>query len=207
MNIKKRAVIIGGGDIGDYAYIKSLVTPTDYIVCADSGYDHALAMGLAVDLAVGDFDSVRNMPPEGIRITFPSKKDKTDTEIALDAVRGKGYGEFLFLGCLGDRFDHSLGNVLLLVSCLKQNERACIVNERNAVYITDSSIEMDIKKGQVVSLLPLADCEGVVTHNLEYPLRGDKLPLGTGRGISNVAVGDGAGVSISKGLLMVTVVS
>ena len=202
---KNRAIIISGGEIRDYAYIKSLIKETDYIICADSGYDHALKMGVMPDLAVGDFDSAQNVPPEEIRLAFPPKKDFTDTELALDVARERGFREMLFLSVTGSRIDHSLANVLLLKSCLEREETAYIVNEHNAAYIMDArkNIELDVEKGQVVSLLPLENCEGVATQNLEYALTNATLCVGTTRGISNIATSNTISVSIKSGCLLV----
>jgi thiamine pyrophosphokinase len=41
-----RAVIISGGAITDYDYIKAQIMSGDTIICADSGYNHAVKMGL-----------------------------------------------------------------------------------------------------------------------------------------------------------------
>ena len=57
-----RAVIIGGGYIGDHAYIKSKIKPDDYIICADAGYDHAVKMGIEPNILIGDFDSIADLP-------------------------------------------------------------------------------------------------------------------------------------------------
>ena len=59
MTCKNRAVIISGGTIRDYSHIKQLIRETDFVICADSGYDHALKMGISSNLVVGDFDSAR----------------------------------------------------------------------------------------------------------------------------------------------------
>ncbi|HEV7762326.1 MAG TPA: hypothetical protein VGO78_25130, partial [Acidimicrobiales bacterium] len=50
-------VVVSGG--GPPAADAAADLPADaYVIAADSGLDHALALGLHVDLAVGDMDSV-----------------------------------------------------------------------------------------------------------------------------------------------------
>ena len=69
-----RAVIITGGSIQNYPAIKQYIQPNDYIICADSGYDHAVKMEITPNLLVGDMDSIHaDLPTENIRI-FPAKK-------------------------------------------------------------------------------------------------------------------------------------
>ena len=207
MTIKNRAVIISGGEIRDYGYIKSLLKEADFIICADSGYDHALKMDIMPDLAVGDFDSVQNVPPKDITRTFPAKKDFTDTELALNIARELGFKDILFLAVIGSRVDHSLANVLLLKSCVKHEETACIVNENNAGYIIEprKSMQLGVEKGQTVSLLPLEDCDGVTTQGLEYVLRNATLLMGTTLGISNVALNNDINISLNRGCLLVVI--
>ena len=59
------------------------------------------------------------------------------------------------------------------------------------------------KKGYEVSLIPLtSDCEGVSTEGLAYPLKNERLPYGSTRGISNVMLGEKASVTVSGGILI-----
>ena len=62
------------------------------MIAADGGVDRALALGLHVDVAIGDFDSVTAAglaaaEAAGARIErHPAAKDATDLELALDAA-------------------------------------------------------------------------------------------------------------------------
>ena len=190
----------------DYAYIKSLFCDEDYVICADSGYDHAMKMGISVDLAVGDFDSAKHMPPKEIMRVFPERKDFTDTELALGAARELGFCNFMFLAATGTRLDHSLANILLLKSCAERGENACIVNEHNAVYALGQGVqtlELCVDVGQIVSLVPIESCTSVTVQGLEYPLNNAGLSVGTSLGVSNAAVCGIVSVSIASGLLLV----
>ncbi len=58
--------------------------------------------------------------------------------------------------------------------------------------------------GDTVSLIPLdTRVEGIVTRDLEYPLRDEDLLRGTTRGVSNVMTAPRAEVRWRKGLLLV----
>ena len=88
------------------------------MIAADSGVDLALALGLAVDRAIGDFDSVPTpgWPRRGggARIErHPAAKDATDLELALDAAIALEPARILVIGCAGGRLDHLLGHLLL----------------------------------------------------------------------------------------------
>ena len=120
-----KAVIFAGGSIDSYKKVKKYLEGSSLIICADSGVEHAFNMGIEPDLLVGDMDSISSVSLEkanklGIeRQQFPSEKDCTDTELALDIALKKGADEAIILGALGDRPDHSLANIFLMVGFKK----------------------------------------------------------------------------------------
>jgi len=200
-----RAVIIGGGRVTDYELLKGQIKENDTIICADSGYDHAVKMGLSVSAVVGDFDSIKSIPQDVTAIKYPSKKDMTDTELAIEYARGKGFNDFLLIAMTGSRLDHTLANILLLKGFLGRNEHAVILDEHNKIMLTDSVLHLCEPTGSIVSLLPLSDCHGVSTENFEYPLHNASLLRGTTLGISNIMTTQHAAVSLNEGLLLVVV--
>ena len=203
----KRAAIICGGSIEDYIYIKNYILRfnPDIIICADSGYSHAVNMQLDVDLIVGDFDSLENIPRNIKTVRYPAKKNYTDSEIALSHARKSGAASLLFTGATGSRADHTLTNIMMLNDCLSRGEDAEIVDEHNIIRLTDTSVKLTGEKNSLVSLVPLCDCFGVTTSGLAYPLCDDVLRVGEGRGISNVMSGTEACVKLSEGRLAVII--
>lgn len=200
-----RATIICGGTIKDYSYIKQQIRDDDIIICADSGYDHAVKMKLKVDLLVGDFDSITNIPEDVENIQYPTRKDQTDVEIALDHARKMKFNEFLLLGATGSRIDHTLTNIMILKDCMSRGESAQIVDEHNKVMITSSRLDINESKGDIISLIPITDCFGVSTKNLEYPLEQATLYVGKGLSVSNVMLEDCARIEVNEGILLVIV--
>ena len=200
-----RAVIITGGSIQNYPAIKQYIQPNDYIICADSGYDHAVKMEITPNLLVGDMDSIHaDLPTENIRI-FPAKKDDTDTEIAISAALKQGCDDILILGGIGSRMDHTLANILFLKKIHDQKISAKIVNENNEIRLMGSqeNITLQGHPGDLLSLIPITDCIGVTNKGFEYPLIQEDLPLGTTRGVSNVFLSDTGSISLQNGLLLV----
>ena len=133
-----RCVIISAGKIEDYNSTKKLINKNDVIVCADGGYIHAKNMGLKVDCVIGDFDSSKEPETEN-KIVLPVEKDVTDTFYCVDEYTKKGYKNFLILGCLGGRFDHSYSNVLLLKYLLKNGCNAVLQDESNKIYLIEEN--------------------------------------------------------------------
>ena len=96
-----RAVIISGGRIADYEYIKARIKSSDTIICADSGYNHATKPGIMPSIIVGDFDSIGEIPDDITCMRYPTRKDLTDTEIAIEYARDKGFQGYLILAGTG----------------------------------------------------------------------------------------------------------
>ncbi len=90
----RTALVFAGGERPPPSAVDGLLA-ADVVIAADSGLGHALALGCAVDLVVGDLDSVdpddarRARRPAGAVVEqHPADKDATDLELALDAARG-----------------------------------------------------------------------------------------------------------------------
>lgn len=195
-----RAVIIGNGDIKDYDYAKSKIKQDDFIICADGGYNHALRMGIKPDLLIGDFDSAEGFEAVEDRIEYPARKDFTDGELAVEYAAAHGYDEVVLMAMTGDRFDHTIADILLLERC----KNGVLIDDNNEIYMLRDKLEINGRKGQIISIIPLCgDAEGLVTDGLEYPLSGETLRFAQTRGISNVMTQNKCTVSIKRGMALI----
>src|SRR5919108_5036657 len=116
-------VVSGGGAPSAEAVASVLPVPAGvFVVAADSGLDHALGLGLRVDVVVGDLDSVSATGLEAAAASgtaverHPEAKDATDLELALDVAVARGARRILVLGPDGGRFDHVLAGAALLAA-------------------------------------------------------------------------------------------
>lgn len=181
------------------------------VVAADRGAARALAFGFEPDLVVGDLDSIdqatlaelrqRRVPIE----VHPRDKDATDGQLAIDRALAWRPSYLLLIGFLGGpRLDQALASVLLLAQV---QARAIVLDERNECQLVRPGGDhmWRTQSGEVDSLIPIgADVDGVSTRGLRWPLVRDRLVLGDTRGISNEPSAEEAGVSIARGLLLVT---
>ena len=67
----------------------------DLIICADKGFENMEKAGVKPHIALGDFDSVKILDNEIPIIKYPSEKDVTDTEIAVEYAMEKGTTEIM----------------------------------------------------------------------------------------------------------------
>ena len=179
------------------------------VIAADGGIDRALALGLRVDVAVGDFDSVT---AEGLAAAkaagalierYPTAKDATDLELALDAALALEPARILVVGTDGGRLDHLLGSVLLLAGERYAGVEVDALLGSSSVHVVRRERSLTGSPGDFVSLLPVhGAAEGVTTEGLAYPLSRETLPAGTSRGISNVLTGTVARITVERGCLL-----
>ena len=115
MKKMKRCVIVGGADINNYSFIREKLCADDYVVFCDSGLKHLEQLQARPSLIVGDFDSHENPRLDVETIILPCEKDDTDTVFAVKEAIKRGFDEFLLIGVVGARLDHTLGNVSILL--------------------------------------------------------------------------------------------
>jgi len=207
-----RAVIFANGGLRRPDFLLRLLRADDWIVAADGGARHCLALGLTPSLLIGDFDSLpetarRRLVAAGTpSLRFPEAKDQTDLELALTHAVRHGADEILVAGALGDRWDHSLANLTLGLS--PSLASASITFDDGTVFIAflraGQTRTLRGRRGDLVSLIPLhGDAGEVETRGLQYPLSGETLAFGSTRGVSNVLEGEQAVVAVGSGSLVV----
>ncbi len=204
-----QAVIIAHGRFRPSAALRDLVAKADLLICADGGLRHARALGRPPQIVIGDFDSLPRRLASWARrhgaefVQYPEGKDKTDTELALDAAAARGATAVDLIAAMGGRRDHSLANLLLLVTAGRRGLRARIHDGRALVFLIAGDHPLAARVGNTVSLLSLSETsEGVSTVGLRYPLENGVLTLGSSRGISNEVISTPASVRVRSGLLL-----
>lgn len=201
-------LIFAGGESTPRALLEELPT-ADLVVAADSGYDLAVAHGLAVDVLVGDMDSIRTDPiPRHVIVERHSAdKDKTDLELALGRVVVERPERVVVVGGAGGRLDHELATAALLTS-----ERWVGIDEIDWVTARGWShvvrgrrlIHGDV--GSIVGLIPMGGpALGVTTRGLRWDLSGAVMQHGTTLGVSNILTSPVADIRVNEGCLLVVV--
>lgn len=204
-------VIVLGGSAPDPRAVALL--PADrFVVAADSGLDHACDLGLAVDLVVGDLDSVSpaglaRAAAGGVAVErHPVDKDAIDAELALAAACQRGAEHVVVLTGGGDRLDHLLAGLALLARPDLRGRRveAWVGPAHLLALQGPAQAELSGHPGELVTLLPVhGSAHGIVTDGLRYPLHRETLDAGSSRGVSNALTGGLAHVAVEQGALLV----
>ncbi len=206
-----KCAIITGGKICDYQFTQKYLGEVDYIICVDGGIRHLKFLNkVKPNVILGDFDSCDKKELESLKnkhintLTFPTKKDKTDTELALDYAIDLGYKEIIIFGAIGTRMDHTLANIHILKKALEKDVICYLINMDNIVQLVNKEIVMKNNFLTYLSLIPLTTrVKGIVTQGLAYPLKNSELTIGLSLGISNEIVDDTATISVKEGILIV----
>lgn len=206
-----RVVIFAGGSYSISKAMLAAIVSADMYIAADSGAAAALSQGCIPAFVVGDFDSLDDITMQSLReqgsqiIPVAVEKDETDTELAVQLAIEQGASEITLLGALGgERFDHTMANILLLAGF--ETPPLHIIDGPSTCWLLRAPGSTSIvgSEGDLLSLLPLTgDARGIQTRGLYYPLRGETLYFGKPRGVSNVLTEERAEVSLESGLLLV----
>ena len=206
-----KCVIIASGDLEYTNNIIKIIKDTQLIICADGGARHLRALDILPHVMIGDFDSIA--PDDKLyfkknkvkTITFPSKKNQTDSELCVSWALENNATDITLLGVTGVRLDHTLANIFLLKKLAGLQIPARIINKNNEIHIVTNFIKLKGRPKDLLSIIPVTQkVTGVTLKGLEYPLENATLKMGSSLGISNSFKGNYACVSLEKGILIVT---
>ena len=185
--------------------------PADaFVIAADSGYTHAIAMGFVPNELVGDMDSITAVDLSDARDSntlisqFPTDKDLTDTEIAIASAIAHHSTHITVVSGGGDRFDHVLGMVHSLASCALTVDTTLLIGTARVSYATyTKEFRINTQPGNTISLIPIGGAATGTTTGLQWELDNDTLQSFASRGVSNIATGDSVLISVTDGSIAV----
>ena len=210
MNIKQKetktaALILNGpitgGDKGLSVILKNhMPAPSDYILCADGGYNLANKAGIRCDAVIGDMDSASGISPDIKQILFDRDKDKTDGQLAAEHLLNAGYKRINIYGALGGRPDHVAANINLLALIHERGGEPVIYDKDIEIYFVSDYLEFECMKDDIISVLPYTDkITFKESEGLLYPLKDLTIERFSSRGISNKAAGDKVSIVVKEG--------
>ncbi|RFU63324.1 thiamine diphosphokinase [Peribacillus glennii] len=182
----------------------------------DRGVYTLLENGITPRAAFGDFDSVSETELEAIQNEmrdihlYPSEKDETDLEIALNWAISQNPAKLYIFGATGGRLDHLLANVQMLL-------REDILDKKPAseIFIIDKTNILTVKRPGIhqlkgysekkyVSFVPATnEVKGITLKGFKYPLKNRDIKMGSTLCISNELISECGTFSFSEGILMV----
>lgn len=198
------ALILANGAPPSKRLFRMYRTKADCFVCADGGANSAARWGMRPDVIIGDLDSIQSATVRKfsrVRMIRIADQNSTDLEKALSWTLRKGYRRVVVLGATGGRLDHLAGN---LSAIGKFSVRASIrfVDGDGTLQAVGRGLTFKARPGNIVSLIPLSRCTGIVTRGLKWELRGETLELGKRESTSNVARTGSVSIKVHRGNLL-----
>ncbi len=207
MKKAKKCIVWANGKSPKKKTIQKLISlGYDTIICADGGANSAYCYGFAPDYIVGDFDSVK---PEVLKkfkekaeIIHIKRQNDTDVEKALKLAIKKKFVKVALIGSTGDRIDHSLCNLGLLLKYFGKIDLK-LIHEKSVAYVRSGEYSFQAKAGETISIYAFDEKTKITSKGLKYPLRKLSLPFGQKESTSNEAVSENVELKIEDGKALI----
>lgn len=197
-----RVLILANGDPPDQNALAQLREEHDVFVAADGALNR-LPASLRPDVTLGDFDSLDPRYRTGVlraNLQHVEDQERSDLQKALDFAMGLGPSQVTLVGVWGDRSDHSLVAVSLLVfySDLAPLQ---IVRGKERLWLAGQYDAVAGSPGDTLSLIAFTPASGVNLSGVRWPLEEAELLPGS-RGVSNELTEEIARLSVRHGTVI-----
>ena len=204
-------LIVAGGVKPKDEIINYYSEQCELIIGVDKGCNYLFEAKVKPNYIVGDFDSsnlevIGEMVREGVvKYQYQCEKNFTDSEEAFELGISKNAKRIIFLGATGQRFDHTLGNLGLLLKALKSGVLSEIVDDRNKMFlINENTVIKRDKEYKYISFLAYnSRVEEFSIKGAKYNLDKYTLEIGDSRTVSNEFITDEIRLELSNGTILV----
>ncbi|MBE6239387.1 MAG: thiamine diphosphokinase [Bacteroidales bacterium] len=182
----KTVVIICDGRFPKSEYPRYLIRTADFIICCDGALQKFLRASVSVfgekrlpDVVVGDMDSLspslrRRHSDIIVQIDEQEHNDQTKAfRWALENV--PGISQIYILGATGEREDHTIGNVSLLMEYARTYDLeemgigVEMISDHATIFAATDTFEMDCGEGRRVSIFSPDNSLRIRSEGLEWP--------------------------------------
>ncbi len=198
----KRLMVFLAGELCDEDAVCRLIGTNSFdFYAADAGYLLAQKFAVTPKEVFGDFDSMPMPKLPDIRV-FPTEKDQTDSEIALDLAIENGYREIWMIAPFGGRLDHTYANLCLLEKAIKNGVTLYLYDGRNQTCLLQKGVT-EISSGyRYYSFFPWKDKATISLKGFKYPLDRYQLISSSPLAISNESASDNMSIEVHEGTVL-----
>ena len=194
-----KCIIIGAGSFNNPKIIKE---KDDLLICADGGYLYARKQDLKVDLLVGDFDSLKDIPLDVQTVKLNKIKDETDLYIAIEEGIKRGYQTFDIYGALGGRIEHTIANIQILANLKIKGLTAKLIDDKTIVEMLSTGTYIYNERCGYISLFSYTKESTITIKNLLYEVNNKTISNEFPLGIDNEFIGKESTVTVHNGLVL-----
>lgn len=182
----KTVVIICDGRFPKSEYPRYLIRTADFIICCDGALQKFLRASVSIfgekrlpDVVVGDMDSLspalrRRYSDIIVQIDEQEHNDQTKAfRWALENI--PGISQIYILGATGEREDHTIGNVSLLMEYARTYDLEGMgigvemISDHATIFAATDTFEMDCGEGRRVSIFSPDNSLRIRSEGLEWP--------------------------------------
>ena len=182
----KTVVIICDGRFPKSEYPRYLIGNADFVVCCDGAMQKFLRNSEAIfgekrlpDVVVGDMDSLspalrKKYSDIIVQIDEQEHNDQTKAfRWVLENI--EGIEQIYILGATGEREDHTIGNISLLMEYARMYDLGAMginvemVSDHATIFAVTDTFEMDCGEGRRVSIFSPDNSLRIKSEGLEWP--------------------------------------
>ncbi len=193
--MKNTGCIFVNGDFTDKEFYMQVISNCELIIAADGAANSLKKLEITPDIIIGDMDSIEEKVFSYYKnknvsmLKYPVKKDKTDTELAIDEMADKGYKDVLMMGFAGGRIDHMLGNIGMCSYAASVGVNLKLTDEKTVIFLAiKGRTVIEAAKKSTISFISYGGPAKIKKlTGFEYSLENYCLLPGSTRCISNAA--------------------
>jgi thiamine pyrophosphokinase len=203
----KKCIIIANGKspskkVVEYFYKKEFNT----IICADGGANSAKKIGIIPNFIIGDLDSISLSTLKYFKdkstIIQIKRQNDTDVEKCLKFAIKKGFKEAILLGVTGDRLDHTICNLGIVIKFFNKIKIYLTAESSFLTPINNDTI-IKSKIGETISIYAFDKNTRITSIGLKYHLNKTALPFGVRESTSNVSSSNKVKLKVSGGIIFI----
>lgn len=182
----KTVVIICDGRFPKSEYPRYLIRTADHIICCDGALKKYLRNCISIfgeerlpDAVVGDMDSLS----ESLKEKYSDIILKIDEQEHNDQTKAfrwtlenlKDIGTIYIMGATGEREDHTIGNISLLMEYARTYDlegmgiNVEMISDHSTIFAVTDTFEMECGEGRKVSLFSPDNSLRIRSEGLEWP--------------------------------------
>ena len=182
----KTVVIICDGRFPKSDYPRYLVRSADFIICCDGALRKFLRASEAIfgekrlpDVVVGDMDSLSpalRKRHNNIIVQIDEQEHNDQTKAFRWALENiEGISQIYILGATGEREDHTIGNISLLMEYARTYDlegmgiNVEMVSDHATIFAATDTFGMDCGEGRRISIFSPVNSLRIKSEGLEWP--------------------------------------
>lgn len=179
-------VIIGDGRFPKTEYPRYLIRNADFIICCDGALSKFIRNSESIfgerrlpDIVVGDMDSLSpalKKKHSDIIVKIDEQEHNDQTKAFRWAMENlQGISQIYILGATGEREDHTIGNMSLLMEYArtydleKMGINVEMVSDHATIFAVTDTFEMECGEGRRISIFTPDNSLRIKSTGLEWP--------------------------------------